>query len=228
MFIADKWQLKLLNIEIRSKHRLKSKIEKEKITLSDWLQSTLSFIDYLCFRHTIIRNVNRYISTVNSRQSNKLRNLGINNKIAPINPNKVIFNFSSRVLSFKEKSILALGLNFRLPIFKIDFKKYLLQFETLCLFLSKFDTYNSNFDHVVSQLKDLAHRFYYKFKPHKNSCPTFSKSDFKILKNLKDDNSIVICRPDKGQGVVVVDRREYLEKMLSIFSDRSAFNKLLT
>ena len=33
-----------------------------------------------------------------------------------------------------------------------------------------------------------------------------------ILRNLSKYNSIVICKPDKGQLVVIIDKTIYLEK----------------
>lgn len=45
----------------------------------------------------------------------------------------------------------------------------------------------------------------------------------KILKGLENDN-IVINKPDKGRGVAVLNRHEYVEKTLEILSDETEFN----
>ena len=37
---------------------------------------------------------------------------------------------------------------------------------------------------------------------------------------------MVILRPDKGQGVVIMDKNDYIEKMLNILSDTTKFKKL--
>ena len=47
----------------------------------------------------------------------------------------------------------------------------------------------------------------------------FSSDEFKVLKNLKNDNSIFIIKPDKGNGVVIINRDDYWSKMESILSD---------
>ena len=46
----------------------------------------------------------------------------------------------------------------------------------------------------------------------------FSSDEFKVLKNLKNDNSIFIIKPDKGNGVVIINRDDYWSKMESILS----------
>ena len=40
----------------------------------------------------------------------------------------------------------------------------------------------------------------------------------KALKNLSKDESIYISKPDKGNGVVILDKRFYVEKMNSLLN----------
>ena len=47
----------------------------------------------------------------------------------------------------------------------------------------------------------------------------FDRSDFQILRNLGKGQNIVICSPDKGRGVVLLDRVDYIDKMMAILSD---------
>ena len=49
----------------------------------------------------------------------------------------------------------------------------------------------------------------------------------KLLKDLKKNKNIVILKPDKGNGVVVLDRTAYDSGILKIISDTSKF-KVLT
>ena len=48
----------------------------------------------------------------------------------------------------------------------------------------------------------------------------------KLLSNLSQDSSILITRPDKGRGVVVLDREYYVEKLDAILSDNKKFKLL--
>ena len=54
----------------------------------------------------------------------------------------------------------------------------------------------------------------------------FGKKHFEVIKNLKRNKDIVITRPDKGKGVVVLKRSDYVEKMMSVLSQKDKFEKL--
>ena len=47
-----------------------------------------------------------------------------------------------------------------------------------------------------------------------------------VLKSLKRNKKIVILKPDKGNGVVILDRTVYDNSILNIISDSSKFKKL--
>jgi len=49
---------------------------------------------------------------------------------------------------------------------------------------------------------------------------------FKTIRDLKKKADIVITRPDKGQGVVIMDKEDYHTKMLNILDDPTKFKKL--
>ena len=51
-------------------------------------------------------------------------------------------------------------------------------------------------------------------------------NDIKILENLAKDENIIITRPDKGNGVVILNKGEYLEKMNDIIGDTTKFRKV--
>ena len=46
------------------------------------------------------------------------------------------------------------------------------------------------------------------------------------LKGLKRNKELVISRPDKGNGVVVMDKQDYVRKMTCILSNEDKFQKL--
>ena len=47
-----------------------------------------------------------------------------------------------------------------------------------------------------------------------------------ILKRSANNKDIVILRPDKGSGAVILNRDEYIKKLSDIISDTSKFKKL--
>ena len=63
----------------------------------------------------------------------KLLNLGIRSCLAPCHHDKVVHNFSSLCVSGKLKTVVAFGLDFKLPVLKLDFLGYFLPFYKLAL-----------------------------------------------------------------------------------------------
>ena len=95
--------------------------------------------------------------------------------------------------------------------------------------LSLLQPYNANNSvNLKSCLHNLSMRLFYNFKPFKVFSPFFSKQDFRILRNLNLDDTITICKPDKGRGVVIVDKEVYINKMETLLSDSSKFKCLDT
>ena len=47
-----------------------------------------------------------------------------------------------------------------------------------------------------------------------------------ILKKLRNNKDIVILRPDKGNGVVIMDAITYKSKMYELLNDESKFKQL--
>ena len=52
----------------------------------------------------------------------------------------------------------------------------------------------------------------------------FSRHDISLLRSYSSDKSIVVTKPDKGRGVVILDRSAYIEKMEAIITDKSKFS----
>ena len=69
-----------------------------------------------------------------------------------------------------------------------------------------------NFSEFRDQLLSLAFKYFYSFKPYKNISSVFKPSDFSLLKNFASNPDIVVLNLDKGKGVVIVDRHQYIIK----------------
>jgi len=117
-----------------------------------------------------------------------------------LEPDKVLFNLSSRVLTEVEKRVLSKGLKFVLPRKKLSFEKHLLTFEKFYRSISKFSMCSN--DIIDSQifkntLREIAFKSFKDFK--KNVSRNFScEEELAALENLSKDDSIIIARPDKG------------------------------
>ena len=139
-----------------------------------------------------------------------------------------MFNFSQRLITDQEKEILSKGLNFSIPPNKLDYCAFLAPFETLHKKLIKEDIFEKSGyfpASVKAKLKDIAYSGY---RSYSRPDFLFSKEDIKLLDNLKNDNNIdiVIVKPDKGNGVVILGRNDYYKKMNDILQDNTKFQRL--
>ena len=48
--------------------------------------------------------------------------------------------------------------------------------------------------------------------------PTLTKDESIAFKTLKHDNSIVILKSDKGNSTVILDKVQYIEKMMTLLN----------
>ena len=81
-------------------------------------------------------------------------------------------------------------------------------------------------EEVVSSFNELFSEI--KIKKKKSEyldCDIFNDTDINILKNLKQNKDLIICKPDKGRGIVVLDKSNYVEKMNLILNDFKSFEK---
>lgn len=215
----------LLNNEINFKLDKVNSLRSLLFTLNCDLKSELSFCDYVSLTSVIRTNLQSYIDRVKSTHEKKLGKLNLTSPKF-LNPDAIIFNFSDYVLSQREKFLLSLGLNFNLPFFKKSFTDFYLPLEKLasdCKHLPGSSAFNS----FINKLSFLARDTFNKLSKLRFSSIFFFKSDFKLLKALGSNNDIIVSRPDKGNGVVILNRVDYLSKMNDIISDGSKFHKII-
>ena len=174
----------------------------------------------------IVMFCNKNICRVKFIHQRKLRNLGYDCNDQLTN-DKVIFNYSSRVLSTTEKSLLSKGLKYVVSHGKLNYLNHFITFEKFFKTLSGFDFYDYNskgFDHFKQMYKNLAFSIYYGKRPDIST--NLTKEEIVALKMLSREESIVIIRPDKGNGIVILDKTNYIEKMMEILNDYQKFEKV--
>ena len=197
------WQKKLLHKEITYKQKDLQRLETKLSGQLNVLKALMSIIDFSALKLWLTRKQNNVNKKTKNVHEKKLNRLGIQALTSGLDTTSVIFNFSNRILSNDEKRVLLLGLDFKLPIFKLNFVKYYLLWEKLCSNFNSLCIYEcipNAKDMFTSVLKSIAHKYFYNFSSNNNYCPVFSKSDFTVLKNIASDPTIYITKPDKGWG----------------------------
>ena len=124
-------------------------------------------------------------------------------------------------LSDNEASLLKNGLCFAIPSTNLIKTNILVSFETICNFLTSNLKDKGKAVEIVSQLSDLANSYYSYYKP---SVRTLKKHG--ILKKLQNNREIVTLRPDKGNGVVIMNRKDYICGTNNIINDLFKFKLL--
>ena len=222
-----KCRKRLLSVELAHKRKhLQNLQEKLTSPLQD-LRSCFSWFD---FNH-LVSFVNSHniksLKRTEAVQNRKLDTLRREYLATGIDPNNVIFNLSSYTLNDIEKKALSRGLKFCLRPEKLDYCNFLTPFEKLSRNLKSKPIVNQhlNFEFVKARLKSLALSAYYGYDSLQLPL-NISKAEISALDNLSKNRNIVIIRPDKGNGVVLLDRSDYVNKVEALLADASEFSRL--
>ena len=160
------------------------------------------------------------------RHNRKLAKLGIDLD-KKVNKNKVIYNLSDRTLTEEQKDILSLGLDYCMPLSSIKHTKFFLHFEKLCHTIKNSPIYKDTWKNVTNSISTKANETFRLFKRQKTD--NHEPNPFiPPLKALKDDDNIIITKPDKGRGVVILNRDDYENKLQTILNDNTKFRQITT
>ena len=122
---------------------------------------------------------------------------------------KVVYNNSSRHLTDEQIELLSLGLNFGIAPKKFPLLEYVTAAEVLCQRLEEVgDAESIEKARYVRNEVFLHLKRSYKMTIKSNLTP----DQRRVLKELKEDDTIIICPADKGKAVVVEDREAYMAK----------------
>ena len=214
----------LLDEEIRQKRRAQRRLQTEYETTNDQLRAQIRNVDLIHLEHTTEKRFKQKLARIKDTHEAKLLRLRL--RTTPnncIDPDKVLFNLSSRLLTLEEKKVLSKGLNFCVPPKRLDFASYLCPFEKLyrdLKLLPIFDSFTTT--RTKTRIQDSAYNALYSYNNNKVN-HNLTRAECRILKKLAQDKSIVILKPDKGNGIVILNRADYNNKVMNILRDESKF-----
>lgn len=218
-----KFQKNLLFHELKNRKEDYDRLVNDRAHIYNRLKVMMSTIDFNHICNYIESNNNKKEQDVENRQCRKLFNLGFNAKPEILKPEDVIYNYSHRILTDKEKQALSFGLKYCFSTKKLNYSKYFTSFEKVFNTLNGYDIYKKSIDTenvFLSKLKHIAFSTYYRFRPYLTE---EQKCMIKTLKQLAKDKSVIITKPDKGNGIVLLNKSDYINKMNTILEDRSKF-----
>ena len=136
-----------------------------------------------------------------------------------------VINLSDFTLSEKEINALSLGLSMSWPMSKLNNLNVKTEIEATFSHLFKIcqsaDISENNIDFVRSKLKSLG----ISYIRDKTFSPKILRDQFKTLKTLASNKELYITKFDKGNGVCVANRSDYVSKMNDILNDSTKFSK---
>ena len=212
----------IIQTEIKNKHTIKKTILKDLRNTIQQIQNKTSFLTHQALKYKVRLNVAYKKGKWQDVHEKKLQNLLISTSNNNILSNddfsrKTIHNFSSYILSEKEVNVLSRTLDDYVP-FKTDVRRMEVEFEK---FYQTILPHTSNLG--VTQKSRLKSKFLNVFHEYSNiKCPW---KDKRIVEGLMQNNEIVLLKQDKGRGVVILNKNDYINKSLEFLSD-SQFVKL--
>ncbi|XP_065658976.1 uncharacterized protein LOC136083502 [Hydra vulgaris] len=141
--------------------------------------------------------------------------------VLPFKHQNVIQNLSSYTLQDDELDLLNNGLGFALPPAFIKKTDVFAQFDCISQFLNNQLKNSDSKPQLKSELSHLANNYVYKYTPSENCL-----RKHKILKRLRNNENIVITRPDKGNGIIVLNKIDYINSLHNIISNKTKFKEL--
>ncbi|CAF1416294.1 unnamed protein product, partial [Rotaria sordida] len=206
------------------------------------------------FQHISKYIINRSRVLLYAKEDNlqrKINSFQLRQRRVPRVDRNVVKNLSSRILSHDETNCLAHGLDYGLVPKKTDDMNIVSNIEN---FFHRITDISQHHKKLMSEVTDkdtvdgsdvrvldskemtLASSFRsitdsfrhqaYRFAQLQNRINTEQQKYRHVLKNLKQDKSIVVTRPDKSRGVVLLDKVDYVSKMHTILSDSTKFSFL--
>ena len=232
-FRIDKSKLKLspkiekffLNDEINKNSKLikniKFSYQQNLVDIDLWI-SLLDKLRYL--RHLSYIDKKEKLKRLNKHDKSlrflKKKRFGVTND----NIGNII-NLSTKVLNTNEINVLKLGLKFSIPKRNISREVVFSNFESLSAQLNHHKPVSTEaHNNLDAKLCDFAHSY---------SGTQIDLGDFRMIKNcikelkqLKNDKNIIITKPDKGSGVVILNSSDYVSKMENILNDCTKFKHI--
>jgi len=135
-----------------------------------------------------------------------------------------VFNRSDYKLSNMEAFALVHGFDFGIPNNNIKREEIFAEFELFYAQLSRHQPGTNEADEALrARLSDLAHA--YCGLPNDVTAFQMQRECIAAIRALRRNDDIHICKPDKGTGVVILNKIDYINKMMDILTDETKFQR---
>ena len=207
---------RLLRSVINNRNKGLQHVLEELSIVKNFLSKQLSTIGFYILKKSTISHNNQSLQKSLYTQQKQLSSLARGCSLPIFAANETITNLTQYKLFQEESDLLKTGLSFSIQPDKIRKSKIFTTFEKIhCSFIN-----NLKFEETKSQIKAhlsyLDHSYFYKYKPS----PCILRQHH-VFRNLRKNKDIIITKPDKGNGVVILDKKLYDNAIQEIISDTS-------
>ena len=211
---------RLLKSSINKRSKEKRKLQYEKDKLENQIKKVLSGIEYYILYRALHRNIDQEAHSILRNHQKKLKAL-TKNCVLPFDSSETINNISSHILTEDEKDALKFGLTHSIFPPYINKTDIYASFESIYQSMKSHLNDKSNDSKLKSELSHAAQLYVNSFQPSNKDIKTH-----KILKNLHKNKDIIILKPDKGNGVVILNKIDYVKGIYDIINDKNKFKEL--
>ncbi|CAH8493014.1 unnamed protein product [Dicrocoelium dendriticum] len=197
-------------------------LDHKRCSYSDAL-SELDHEEYKQFESFVQRIMARQVEVRIASLRRQIASITQSNSFPP-DPEKYVHNFSSLQLDRTQMEVLSLGPKFCYPRGNVQQLDLEVQFENL---YSQVSTLTPSSALAAEQYKSTLVNTCYQYLRYKPTIKYLLKNrHLDALKELKKNEDVLLSRPDKGAGIVLMNKSDYIDKMNTILRDASKFRKV--
>ncbi|XP_066932663.1 uncharacterized protein [Clytia hemisphaerica] len=199
-------------------------LKKEQKDCTDELVSKSTWMKRKCIIYSINFVMSKFEKQVSDRHLRKydrlIQNYNYENGLME-NPNNTIWNLSSHTLSNEEYEVIQYGLNYGLAM-NLQEKDIIPSVENVWDQLNRHELLKNDY-HSQLRAKNCLRALAYNLLDLENQQIFKDSKKLKIIRKLRETTAIL--KPDKGNGVVIIDIADYYDSLSPIFSDTKKFKK---
>ena len=195
-------KVKIIKQERHKKLKEVQKLQTQKAEQLRILELTVGLLYRISLQILLDRFLRKRRDAWSKKLESKLQRLWIQQR--PAAPEALV-NQSDHRLNIFEENALRLGLQNPVTPPKVDSTVIAVSFEKLCRAI------NSNDPTTIDRLRHL--KLSYTNAAQSETTRFSNKALHRILRNLRNNDNIKICKFDKGNGIVILNSTDYFRKL---------------
>ena len=171
-------------------------------------------------QNAIGKNVDQLVASILEVHERKLQIISLN-KVLPVTYDELVTNLSQCNMPDDEMELLKNGLDFAIEPRVTNKTDVFTSFQKLNRLLTKEIKDEEVNPDLKTEMSHLARNYYSTYKLSRVSLTKHG-----IMKMLPRNKDIIIVKPDKGNGLIILDRVMYNNSLSALICDVSKFRKL--